>query len=78
MKIVRYIGSPALVLGLFTAVFGGVPWHLLVADDPPVPWWLRIAIFWLLGRILLLLVARHTLLDKPECGPSLVAEALSL
>ncbi len=56
MKIVRQIGSLAFVLGLFTAIFAGVPWHVVVADDPVVPWWLRIAVFCLLGGILVVLV----------------------
>ena len=45
MKTLRQIGSLAFVLGLFTAVFAGVPWHVVVADDPVIPWWLRLAIF---------------------------------
>ena len=56
MKIIRYIGSLAFVLGLFTAIFAGVPWHVIVEDDPVVPWWLRIAIFCLLGGILLVML----------------------
>ena len=56
MKILRHIGSLAFVLGLFTAVFAGVPWHVMVADNPVLPWWLRIAIFCLLGGILVVLV----------------------
>jgi uncharacterized protein YbjQ (UPF0145 family) len=56
MKIVRHIGSLAFVLGLFTVIFAGVPWHVMTADDPVVPWWLRIAIFCLLGGILVVLV----------------------
>ena len=56
MKVLRHIGSMAFVLGLFTAVFAGVPWHIMVADDPVVPWWLRIAVFCLLGGILVVLV----------------------
>jgi len=55
MKVLRHIGSVAFVLGLFTAVFAGLPWHVMVADDPAVPWWLRIAIFCLLGGILVVL-----------------------
>jgi uncharacterized protein YbjQ (UPF0145 family) len=43
------------VVGLFTAVFAGIPWHVMVADDPVVPWWLKIAVFCLLGGILLVL-----------------------
>ena len=55
MKVIRHIGSGAFVLGLFTAIFVGMPWYMMVADDPVVPWWLRIAVFCLLGGILLVL-----------------------
>ena len=55
MKTLRHIGSLAFVLGLFTAVFAGIPWHVIVADNPVVPWWLKIAVFCLLGGILLVL-----------------------
>jgi membrane protein implicated in regulation of membrane protease activity len=56
MKVLRHIGSVAFVLGLFTAVFAGMPWYIMVADDPLVPWWLRIAVFCLLGGIFLVLL----------------------
>jgi len=56
MKIVRQIGSLAFVIGLFTVVFAGVPWHVMVEDDPVIPWWLRIAVFCLLGGILVVLL----------------------
>ena len=56
MKVLRHIGSAVFVLGLFTVIFAGVPWHVLTADDPAVPWWLRIAVFCLLGGILVVLV----------------------
>jgi len=55
MKILRHIGSLAFVLGLFTAVFAGMPWYVIVADDPVLPWWLRTAVFFLLGGILVVL-----------------------
>ena len=55
MKVLRHIGSGAFVLGLFTAVFVGIPWHAVVADDPVLPWWLKIAVFCLLGGILVVL-----------------------
>jgi len=74
MKTIRSIGSLAFVLGLFVAVFGGVPWHVLVADDPVVPWWLRIAIFCLLGGILVVLltvaVEQRTAKKGPAPAPS--------
>jgi uncharacterized protein YbjQ (UPF0145 family) len=56
MRIFRHIGSLAFVLGLFTAVFAGIPWYMIVADDPVVPWWLRIAVFSILGGILVVLL----------------------
>ena len=56
MKTLRHIGSVAFVLGLFSAVFAGIPWHVIVADDPAVPWWLRTAVFCILGGILVVLV----------------------
>ena len=56
MKIIRNIGSLAFVLGLFTAIFAGIPWHVIVADDPAVPLWLRIAIFCILGGILVVML----------------------
>ena len=55
MKVLRQIGSVAFVFGLFTAIFAGIPWHVMVADDPVVPWWLKTAVFCLLGGILLVL-----------------------
>ncbi len=70
MKIVRQIGSLAFVLGLFTVVFAGIPWHVMVADDPVVPWWLRIAVFCLLGGILVVLatVALEQSRNKARAG----------
>jgi uncharacterized protein YbjQ (UPF0145 family) len=56
MKILRQIGSLAFVLGLFTVVFVGMPWYVMVSDDPVLPWWFRIAIFSLLGGILVVLL----------------------
>jgi len=56
MQLLRHIGSLTFVLGLFTAVFVGIPWYVIVADDPVVPLWLRIAVFCLLGGILVVLL----------------------
>ena len=56
MKTIRQIGSLAFVLGLFTAIFAGIPWYVVVSDDPVIPWWLRIAVFCLLGGILVVLI----------------------
>lgn len=56
MKIFRHIGSMVFVIGLFTALFIGIPWYVMVADDPVIPWWLKVAIFCLVGGILLVLM----------------------
>jgi len=56
MKVIRQIGSLAFVAGLFVVVFAGIPWHVIAAEDPRVPWWLRIAVFCLLGGILVVLL----------------------
>jgi len=56
MKTLRNIGSLAFVLGLFTSIFAGIPWYVIISDDPALPWWLRIAIFCLLGGILVVLM----------------------
>ena len=56
MRILRLIGSIAFVLGLFTAIFAGIPWYVMATDDPVVPWWLRITVFCLLSGILVVLL----------------------
>jgi len=55
MKFFRLIGSLAFVIGLFTAIFVGGPWH--VYNSPMFPWWLKLAIYFLLGGILLVLLS---------------------
>ena len=55
-KVLRQVGALAFVLGLFTVVFIGMPWAVMVSTDPVVPWWLRIAVFCLLGGILVVLL----------------------
>ena len=57
MKALRHIGSVAFVLGLFVTLFFGLPWYVIVSDDPALPWWLRTSIFCLLGGILVVLVS---------------------
>jgi uncharacterized protein YbjQ (UPF0145 family) len=56
MTILRHIGSLTFVVGLFSAVFAGIPWYVIVSDDPVLPWWLKTAIFCLLGGILVVLL----------------------
>lgn len=56
MKRLRLIGSIGFVLGLFIAIFAGMPWYVMATDDPVVPWWLRITVFCLLGGILIVLL----------------------
>jgi uncharacterized protein YbjQ (UPF0145 family) len=77
VKLLRHIGSVTFVIGLFSAVFAGMPWYILVAADPVVPWWLRIAVFCLLGGILVVLAtialeqrAHTTSVEKPSATES--------
>ena len=55
MKALRQIGSLAFVAGLFVSIFAGIPWFVVTEDDPVIPWWLRTAVFALLGGILVVL-----------------------
>jgi len=79
MKTVRQIGSLAFVLGLFTVVFAGIPWYVIVPDPnvPVVPWWLKIAVFCLLGGILVVLftLALEQVKHKAYTEAPLPAEA---
>ena len=54
MKILRLIGSTVFVLGLFTVIFAGIPWY--VYHYPDLPLWLRIAVYGLIGGILIVLL----------------------
>ncbi|MDJ0818046.1 MAG: YbjQ family protein [Desulfobacterales bacterium] len=70
MKAFRLAGSLAFVIGLFCAVFVGIPWYVVVADDPAVPWWLKISIFSLLGGILTVLL---TVVLEQRISPTLAS-----
>lgn len=80
MKTLRQIGSIAFILGLFTVIFVGIPWHVMVSTDPVKPWWLRIAFFCLLGGILLVMltIAIEQKKIKPSEKESSPAESRSL
>ena len=56
MKTIRYVGTLAFVIGLFTVIFIGMPWYVTVVEDPVNPWWLRLAVYSLLAGILVVLV----------------------
>ena len=75
MKALRKIGTVAFVLGLFTALFAGMPWYVMVADDPVVPWWLKIAVFCLLGGILVVLA---TLALEQKAHSASIKEPLTI
>tara|TARA_Y100000031_G_C8019738_1_gene291962 strand:- start:68 stop:622 length:555 start_codon:yes stop_codon:yes gene_type:complete len=67
MKIIRHIGSMAFILGIFTVIFVGIPWHMMTQDDPVIPLWLRTAVFCLLGGfiVVMLTVALEQMINKP-------------
>jgi uncharacterized protein YbjQ (UPF0145 family) len=54
MKVIRLFGSLIFVLGLFIAIFAGVPWY--VYNEPLLPLWLEISVYAFLGGILLVLL----------------------
>ena len=56
MKTLRQVGSILFVLGLFIVIFLGLPWYVVVTENPAAPWWLKLAVFCLLGGILLVLL----------------------
>ena len=47
MKTIRMVAGLALVLGLLTAIFAGMPWY--ISQDPILPLWLKIAVYAVLG-----------------------------
>jgi uncharacterized protein YbjQ (UPF0145 family) len=77
MKLLRHIGSLAFVIGLFTVVFVGVPWHVIASEDPALPSWLVIAVFCVLGGVLvvLLTVALEQKRVKGPVKPSMPPES---
>lgn len=75
MKLIRQIGSMGFVLGIFTAVFVGMPWYIIVSDDPVIPWWLKTAIFCMLGGILIVLVTVAFELKKNKLSDEILASA---
>ncbi len=77
MTMLRHIGSLAFVLGIFTAIFFGIPWYVMVADDPVLPWWFKTAVICLLGGILvvLLTVALEQGKKRKVAGESFTSES---
>ena len=54
MKQLKLIGSLAFVLGLFVTMFVGAAY--MIYHEPTLPWWLKIAIYFILGGIFVVLV----------------------
>ena len=61
VKWIRRVGSLAFVLGFFAVVFVVIPWVVTVVDDPKVggllPWWVKGAVYLLLGGIAVVLIS---------------------
>ena len=88
IKLIRFIGSTAFVLGGFTLVFIGFPYIVTIANDPniggPLPIWFKIAVYSLLGGIIVVLLSigletfmmksKGDLLDIPEDACDLIVE----
>jgi len=60
LKGIRRVGSLGFVLGFFGLVFVVLPWYVAVVDDAtvggPLPWWVKTAVYLLLGGIVVVLV----------------------
>ncbi len=54
MKAIRLLGGLAFAAGLFVVVFAGMPWY--VHQDPFAPWWLKTAVYCLMGGVLVVLL----------------------
>lgn len=54
MKILRLFASSVFVMGLFTVVFIGTPYTIFQEDK--LPWWLKIAIYCMLGGIFVVMI----------------------
>lgn len=59
LKAVRLVGSVAFVVGFFAILFVAIPWFVTVLDSPdiggPLPWWLRVAVYLVVGGIAVVL-----------------------
>ena len=72
MKALRLVGSLAFVLSLFTVIFAGIPW--IVYYEPILPLWLKIAVYGLIGGILLVLftvAVEQRRIKAPEEEPAI-------
>ncbi len=54
MKIIQLMGAVAFIAGLFTAIFVGMPWY--IHHDPMLPLWLKVAVYCMVGGILVVLL----------------------
>jgi len=80
LKAIRRVGSLGFVLGFFGLVFVVLPWYVAVVDDAsiggPLPWWVKTAVYLLLGGIVVVLatVAVEQRRGRPEtAGPAVEA-----
>lgn len=55
MKVIRWMGGLAFMIGLLIIVFIGIPWY--VYQDPMLPWWMKTAVYLVMGGILVVLAA---------------------
>ena len=61
LKAIRWVGSLAFVLGFLGAIFVVMPWYVTVVDNPdvggPLPWWVKGAVYLLLGGVAVVLIS---------------------
>ena len=77
LKGIRRIGSLAFVLGFFSLIFVIIPWYVTIVDDAtvggPLPWWVKAAVYSLLGGIVVVLVT--VAVEQGRLRPKTVAPA---
>ena len=60
LKALRLVGSVAFVVGFFAVIFAGIPWVANTLDSVdlggPLPVWLKLAVYLLIGGIALSLL----------------------
>jgi len=61
LKALRLVGSVAFVVGFFAVIFAGIPWVANTLDSVdlggPLPVWLKLAVYLLIGGIAVVLVS---------------------
>ena len=71
LKAIRRVGSLGFVVGFFVVIFLVLPWYVTVVDEAAVggrlPWWVRTAVYLLLGGMAVVLAT--VAIEQRRAGP---------